>query len=192
VSRYEKFGYGVMAAELASTTVGIRALHSCGFTTTLLNEVWRTTLDWVDYPVPQLPSSPDRLIHEKALGYLLKTASSFSSLAFLLDQTPATSLSPATSLLSVTPNGTMHGHSETDVRGREGDFEGVPLADVDHVPTLAALLRHLGVIDFSAEVAQLPNPSHVRAQMHAGGCPCHDVDVSLSGPLFSLLLRRSL
>jgi hypothetical protein len=53
VSKYEKFGYGVMVAELAASPAGLAALQRCGFVDFVLGSLRSMVVTHVDYPVPR-------------------------------------------------------------------------------------------------------------------------------------------
>ncbi|XP_064387617.1 protein broad-minded-like isoform X2 [Halichondria panicea] len=102
VSKHEKFGYGCMVTQLASTTAGISELNKCGFISMLVQELW-TLLDEGDddyrLTAPRAhPLDPmDRASH-KAIINLLNVLSSYPALYEVL-QKPSTqpSTSPSNS-----------------------------------------------------------------------------------------------
>eukprot|EP00050_Salpingoeca_kvevrii_P021771 m.115272 g.115272 ORF g.115272 m.115272 type:complete len:1205 (-) comp9472_c0_seq1:104-3718(-) len=79
VSKYEKFGYGVMASEVCTTRIGAELLCQIGFAKWLFENLKVSAEEFVGYDVPQLPQAVNLKKYEKCLYYVLTLLSSFTS-----------------------------------------------------------------------------------------------------------------
>ena len=165
VSRYEKSGYGVMVAELAATSTGMHALCTAGVMPALVSDLWATMIDHVDYPVPQLPGLRPHHAHGKALGYILKTATAFPSLAVLLDQREEEEEEAHEEGEEVgafyqegTPGGAENDRKEGQLRRPVLSSKAPTSAIPSSVPkTLASFLERTGVVGNCPAHRVLPN-----------------------------------
>ena len=81
VSKYEKFGYGVMVAELSTSTVGMRALETTGFIEFAISTLVHALETYVDYKAPGEPSSGKGL--RKVFNYAALVLTSWAAVSTL-------------------------------------------------------------------------------------------------------------
>eukprot|EP00051_Salpingoeca_urceolata_P017557 m.240533 g.240533 ORF g.240533 m.240533 type:complete len:504 (-) comp18988_c0_seq8:922-2433(-) len=84
VSKYEKFGYGVLLCELSATVPGAQALHDAGFSTLFMQDFWLSAVAEVDYPVPATLVNDPQHATRRAVAYVCSAMSSQASVQVLL------------------------------------------------------------------------------------------------------------